>query len=84
MVTWIHRINSHLNIKNSTIHTEFWTLASFHRGIANSGSWLQISRDGTSNTLQSGVSSDNSYATRASDATIALTVNQKWSYSNKW
>ena len=29
-----------LNIKNSTIHTEFSTLASFHQGIANSGVWL--------------------------------------------
>ena len=50
-----------LCIKNSTIHTEFWTLASFHQGIANSGSWLQLSRDGTSNTWQAGMSSDNSY-----------------------
>ena len=31
-----------LNIKNSSIHTEFWTLASFHQEIANSGSWLQF------------------------------------------
>ena len=27
-----------LDIKNSTINTEFWALASFHQGIANSGS----------------------------------------------
>ena len=65
-----------LNIKNSTIHTEFWTLASFHQEIANSGSWLQFSRDGSSNTRQTGMSSDNSYVIRASDATNALTVNQ--------
>ena len=66
-----------LDIKNSTIHTEFWALASFHQGIANSGSWLQFSRDGTSNTWQAGMSSDNSYVIRASDATNMLIVNQK-------
>ena len=65
-----------LNIKSSTIHTEFWTLASFHQVIANSGSWLQFSRDGTSDTWQAGMSSDNSYVIRASDATNALTVYQ--------
>ena len=58
-----------LDIKNSTIHIEFWTLASFHQGIANSGSWLQFSRDGTNNNWQVGMSSDNSYVIRASDAT---------------
>ena len=57
-------------------NTEFWTLASFHQGSENSGSWLQFSRDGTSNTWQSGMSSDSSYVIRASDATSALTVNQ--------
>ena len=65
-----------LGIKNSTIHTEFWTLASFHQGIANSGSWLQFSRDGTSNTWQTGMSTDNSYVIRASDATNVLSVDQ--------
>ena len=65
-----------LDIKNSTIHIEFLTLASFHHGIANSGSWLQFSRDGTSDTWQAGMSSDNSYVTRASDATNRSTVNQ--------
>ena len=65
-----------LDIKSSTIHTEFWTLASFHQGIANSGAWLQFSRDGTSNTWQSGMSSDNPYVVRTSDATNVLTVNQ--------
>ena len=65
-----------LDIKNSTIHTEFWTLASFHQGIANSGSWLQFSRDGTSNTWQAGMPSDSSYVIRASDATNRLIVNQ--------
>ena len=65
-----------LDINNSTIHTEIWTLASFHQAIENSGSWLQFSRDGTSNTWQSGMSSDSSYVIRASDATNALTVNQ--------
>ena len=65
-----------LDIKSSTIHTEFWTLASFHQGIGNSGSWLQFSRDGTSNTWQTGMSPDNSYVIRASDATNVLSVNQ--------
>ena len=65
-----------LNIKNPAIHTEFWTLASLHQGIANSGSWLQFSRDGTNNTWQSGLSSGNSYVIRVSDATNVLTVNQ--------
>ena len=65
-----------LGIKSPTIHTEFWTLASFHQGIANSGSWLQFSRDGTSNTWQAGMSSDNSYVIRASGATNRLIVNQ--------
>ena len=65
-----------LDIKNSTIHTEFWTLASFHQGIENSGSWLQFSRDGTSNTWQAGMSSDKSYVISASDATKRLIVNQ--------
>ena len=63
-----------LDIKNSTIHTKFWTLASFHQGIANSGSWLQFSRDGTSNTWQAGMSSDDSYVIRASDSTNRLSV----------
>ena len=65
-----------LDIKNPTIHTEFWTLASFHQGIANSVSWLQFSRDGTCDTWQAGMSSDNSYVIRASHATDVLTVNQ--------
>ena len=58
-----------LAIENSTIHIEFWTLASFHQGIANSGSWPQFSRGGTSNTWQTGMPSDNSYVIKASDAT---------------
>ena len=65
-----------LDIKNSTIHTEFWTLASFHQGIENNGSWLQFSRDGTSNTWQAGMPSDNSCVIRASDATNRVTVHQ--------
>ena len=67
---------SPLDIKNSEIRTEFWTLASFHQGIENSGSWLQLSRDGTSNTWQAGMSSDNSYVIRAPDATNVLSVYQ--------
>ena len=58
-----------LNIKSSTIHTEFWTLASCHQEIANSGSWLEFSRDGTGDTWQAGMSSDNSYVIRASGTT---------------
>ena len=73
-----------LDIKSSTVHTEFWTLASFHQGIANSGSWLQSPRDGTSNTWQTGMSSDNSYVTRASDATDRLTVNQNGDTTIDW
>ena len=65
-----------LDIKNPTIHTEFWTLAPFHQGIENSGSWLQFSRDGTSNTWQTGVSYDNSYVVGAPDATNVLSVDQ--------
>ena len=67
---------SPLDIQSSTSQTEFWTLAPFHQGIANSGSWLQFSRDGTSNTWQAGMSSDNSYVTRASDAPNRLIVNR--------
>ena len=38
-----------LTIKHSSIHIESWALAPFHQEIENSGSWLQFSRDGTSN-----------------------------------
>ena len=69
---------SPLDIKNSTIHTKFWTLASFRQGIENSGSWLQFSRDGTSNTWQASMSSDNSYVIRASDATNVFKCRSKW------
>ena len=69
-------MKSPLNIKNPTVHTEVWALASFHQGIANSGSWLQFSRDGTSNTWQTGMSPGNSYVIRASDATSVLSVDQ--------
>ena len=65
-----------LGIKNSTIHIEVWTLAPFHQLIANSGSWLQLPRDGTSNTWHAGMSSDGSYVIRASEATNRLIVNQ--------
>ena len=52
------------------------TLATFHQLIANSGSWIQFSREGITDTWQTGIDSDNSYVTRASDATNAVTVNQ--------
>ena len=61
-------------INGSTIHTDVWTFASFRKGIASSGSWLQFSRYGTSNTWQTGMSSDNSYVIRASGATNVLNV----------
>ena len=54
-------------------------MASFRKGIENSGSWLQFSRGGTSNTWHAGMSSDNSYVVRASDATNRLIVNQNGS-----
>ena len=66
-----------LNIKNTSIYTEFWTLASYHQEMANSGSWLQFSRDGTSNTWQTGMSNDNSYVIRSSDAT-QVNCKSKW------
>ena len=65
-----------LYVTNSTAHINYWTIATFHQEIANSGSWLQFSRDGTSNTWQAGMSSDNSYVIMASDATTCLSVNQ--------
>ena len=65
-----------LYVTNSATHTNYWTIATFHQEIANSGSWLQFSRGGTSNTWQAGMSSDNSYVFRASDATTCLSVNQ--------
>ena len=65
-----------LHIKKSTTHTNYRTIATFHQENANSGSWLQFSRYGTSNTWQTGMSSDNSYATRASEATTCLSVNK--------
>ena len=65
-----------LGIKSSTIHTEFWTLAPFHQGIANSGSWLQFSRDGASNIWQTGMPSDSSDVIRAPGATNRVIVHQ--------
>ena len=63
-------------VTNSTTHVNYWTIATFHQEITNNGSWLQFSRDGTSNTWQTGMSSDGSYVIRASDATTCLSVNQ--------
>ena len=68
-------VENPLYVTNSTTHANFWTIATFHQEIANSGSWLQFSRDGTSNTWQTGMSSDNSYVIRASDAIHCLSVN---------
>ena len=65
-----------LGIKSSTIHAEFWTLAPFQQGGENSGSWLQFPRDGTRNTWQAGMSSDNFCVIRAPDATYVLSVDQ--------
>ena len=69
-------VENPLYVTNSTTHTNYWTLATFHQLMANSGSWIQFSRDGTSNTWQTGMSSDNSYVIRVSDVTTCLTVNQ--------
>ena len=44
--------------------------------MANSGSWLQYSREGIINTWQAGMASDSSYVVRASNSTNVVTVNQ--------
>ena len=62
-------------VKQSTTHTNYWTLATFHQLIASSGSWIQFSREGITDTWQTGIDSDNSYVIRASDATTCLRVN---------
>ena len=59
----------------SATHTNYWTLATFHRLIANSGSWIQFSREGITDTWQTGIDSDNPYVIRVSDATTCLSVN---------
>ena len=64
-----------LYVTNPTIHFMFWTIATFHPETANSGSWIQFSRDGTNNTWQTGMSSNSSYVIRASDSTNSLSVN---------
>ena len=69
-------VENPLYVNNSTTHTNYWTLATFHQLIANSGSWIQFSREGITDTWQTGIDSDNSYVTRASDATNVVTVNQ--------
>ena len=46
-----------------------------HQLIANSGSWIQFSREGITDTWQTGIDSDNPYVVRASDATICLNPN---------
>ena len=71
-----------LDIQNSTIHAEFWALAPFHQGVTNSGSWLQFSRDGTSNTWQTDMSSDNAYVIRASGYDKQVNCISKWQHNN--
>ena len=44
--------------------------------MANSGSWVQFSREGITDTWQTGIDSDNPYVIRASDATNVVAVNQ--------
>ena len=63
-------------MQKPTTHTNYWTLATFHQLIANSGSWIQFSREGITDTWQTGIDSDSSYVIRASDATNVVTVNQ--------
>ena len=69
-------VENPLYVKTSATHTNYWTLAAFHQLIAHSGSWIQFSREGIADTWQTGIDSDNSYVTRASDATNVVTVNQ--------
>ena len=65
-----------LYVTNSTTHTNYWTIATFYQKNTNSGSWIQFSREGTSNTWQTGMSSDDSYVISASDATTKC--KSKW------
>ena len=69
-------VENPLYVTKSTNHTNYWTLATFHQLIANSGSWIQFSREGITDTLQTGIDYDNSYVIRASDATNVVTANQ--------
>ena len=68
-------VENTLYVGNPTAHTNYWTPATFHQLIVHSGSWIQLSRDGTSNTWQTGMDSVSSYVIRASDATTCLRVN---------
>ena len=43
--------------------------------MANSGSWIQLSREGITDTWQTGIDSDNSYVIRASNSADVVTVN---------
>ena len=65
-----------LHVTNSTYHTNHFTLATFHQLMANSGSWLQFSREGITDTWQTGRVSDNSYVIREYNSTNVVTVNQ--------
>ena len=58
-----------LYVNSSTYHTNHFTLATFHQLMANSGSWIQCSREGITDTWQTGIESDNSYVIRASNST---------------
>ena len=69
-------VENPLYVTNSTTHTNYWTPATFHQLIANSGSWIQFSREGITDTWQTGINSDNLYVIKASDATNVVTVNQ--------
>ena len=53
-------VENPVHVGNSTTHTNYWTLATFHQLIANSGSWIQFSREGITDTWQTGIDSDNS------------------------
>ena len=65
-----------LYVTNPTYHTNHFTLATSHQLMANSGSWIQFSREGITDTWQTGIDYDNPYVIRTSNSTNVVTVNQ--------
>ena len=66
-----------LYVRNPTYHTNHFTLATFHQLMANSGSWLQFSREGLTDTWQTGMDSDSPYVVRVSNSTCC-NCKSKW------
>ena len=60
---------------NIQCHTNHFTVGTFHQLMANSGSWIRFSREGITDTWQTGIDTDNSYVIRASNPTNVVTVN---------